>query len=267
VDEVVADLRQWFAESPERPWEDHREQLVRTHAGPEVDELVRRLDELPDHQRAEFVAGDELERVVAEVAQPVDDGAWQEYLAANGTQWDGTEENWPAFVEWFAFYADERGVGEPAAALLAQLGAVGVAERIALFGQHGVVITPPEPYDEAVWQDYLTTNGTQWDGTEENWPAFVEWFDFYAAERGVGEPATALTQHLGGLAVADRIATFAQYGVHIAAPEVSEVAEEVDVAAVAEAVVAENPAFADIPEARRRELVDEALAELAAETG
>lgn len=72
-----------------------------------------------------------------------------------------------------------------------------------------------DAYDESAWQTYLTANGPSWDGTEESWAAFHEWFVHYAREQGLGNPATALLDYLGAQSAPDRIATFASYGVTI----------------------------------------------------
>jgi hypothetical protein len=74
---------------------------------------------------------------------------------------------------------------------------------------------PTATYDERAWQDYLTTSGTQWDGTDAAWPAFREWFAFYAQERGFGTPADTLLSQLDSKTSADRISTLGGYGVMI----------------------------------------------------
>jgi hypothetical protein len=72
-----------------------------------------------------------------------------------------------------------------------------------------------DAYDESAWAAYLATNGPSWDGTEESWAAFREWFAYHAEEQGLSSPATALLDHLDAQSAPDRIATLATYGVAI----------------------------------------------------
>lgn len=113
-------------------------------------------------------------------------------------------------------------------------------------------------YDEAEWQRFLMENGPRWAGDEESWPQFTEWFVYVADEAGVGQPATSLVEFLGGQPVPERIATFAQYGVTIEIPvdeaEPTELTEE-----EIQEILAEGAQFDDIPEERRRELINEVL--------
>lgn len=73
-------------------------------------------------------------------------------------------------------------------------------------------------YDQAAWHAYLTQNGPQWGGTEESWKPFQQWFAYYATQCGLGTPATALLTYLNSQSAAQRIATFAEYGVTITPP-------------------------------------------------
>lgn len=73
-------------------------------------------------------------------------------------------------------------------------------------------------YDEAAWQNYLSTNGPAWDGSAESWDGFRQWFEYYAGDQGLSDPAAALLDSLTAMSVADRVATFAQYGVTIVSP-------------------------------------------------
>jgi hypothetical protein len=122
-----------------------------------------------------------------------------------------------------------------------------------------------DSYDETAWQAFLVENGARWIGDDETWAAFREWFVYYAADAGFGQPANALMEYLDSQSAPERIATFAQYGVVIA------VAEEEPAAAVEagpleladediQALIDENPEFADISEDRRKELIAQLLA-------
>lgn len=76
---------------------------------------------------------------------------------------------------------------------------------------------PAEPVeDENAWNAYLLTNGPSWDGTEENWAAFVEWFVYHANEQGVGTFARTFCDYA---AANGALAVFAQYGVALAGTE------------------------------------------------
>jgi len=202
----VQELVSYRADNPDKTWEEHRAYFVERlglsdpSAHPLVEELVRYLDELPDDERAELLQDtSRLEPVVLEVVE-----------------------------------------------------------------RHAVEDAPTdaaEPYDEAAWQAFLVENGARWNGADDAWPAFREWFAYYATESGLGQPATALLDYLDPQSASERIATLAQYGVVIAAADAAEApAEEAaeplrlsdeDVAAL----LAEDADFADIPEERRRELI------------
>lgn len=80
--------------------------------------------------------------------------------------------------------------------------------------------------DLDAWNSYLATNGPRWNGSEEAWSQFREWFLYYAAQAGVGESAAGFIAYID--TQQDKIAVFSQYGVQIPAP-----AEETAVAAVA----------------------------------
>jgi hypothetical protein len=86
------------------------------------------------------------ESAAAETRATEDLGAWNSYLATNGPRWNGSEEAWPQFCEWFLYYAAEAGVGESAAGFIAYLDTR--QDKIAVFGQYGVWI--PAPAEELV---------------------------------------------------------------------------------------------------------------------
>jgi hypothetical protein len=127
-------------------------------------------------------------------------------------------------------------------------------------------------YDEQAWQNYLNTNATQWNGTEETWNQFTQWFLYYAEEHSVTTPATQLIDYLNPLPANQRITELARYGVTItpprapAAPQASEPGQpeaspeaQQEVAGIMDDVLAANPEFAAIPEERRIEIMNEAL--------
>jgi hypothetical protein len=303
-------MKQDYNADPVKPWEERRESFLRqlglndARQDPVIQELLERLDEAPEEERNRILGSDELDSMADEIVRqhaPVqgeagdgagyDEQAWQAYLAQNGPQWDGTEESWEQFGQWFAYYAAEQGLGTPATAFLDYLAPQPAAERIATFAQYGVTITPAggaagdgAAYDEQAWQAYLAQNGPQWDGTEESWEQFGQWFAYYAAEQGLTTPATAFLDYLAPQPAAERITTFAQYGVAItppqeaaarepaaaeqggqetewpAADEVS--AEEMD--SITGDALEAHPEFADMSEEEGMRVISEVLDELEA---
>jgi hypothetical protein len=275
----LEELKQGYTADPDMPWEERRQTFLRelelsdASQHPVVEQLLQRLDESPEEERNRILGSDELNSMAYQLAQEhgagqeaaggeagydeaapydeaagYDEQAWQAYLAENGPQWDGTEDSWEQFRQWFGYYAGERGLSTPATAFLDYLTPQPAADRIATFAQYGVMITPPQAagdgagYDEQAWQAYLAENGPQWDGTEDSWEQFREWFAYYAGERGLSTPATALLDYLTPQPAADRIATFAQYGVAITAPEQAAWADEAAPAPAEEEPAAQEPA-------------------------
>jgi hypothetical protein len=294
----LEELKQDYSAEPDKPWEERRQFFLErlglhdADENPVVEQLLQRLDEATEEERDRILGSDELDSMAYESVQQhgasqevagdeaYDEQAWQAYLAENGPQWDGTEESWEQFRQWFAYYADERGLSSPATVLLDYLTPQPAAERIATFAQYGVTITPTAEvgpgeaaagYDEQAWQAYLAENGPQWDGTEESWEQFRQWFAYYADERGLSSPATALLDYLTPQPAAERIATFAQYGVTITSAGAT-VAHEPETAA-AETTPSPEQMTEMIDDAIRaaiestpgaEDLTDEDLAEIAA---
>lgn len=95
------------------------------------------------------------ESAVAETRVTEDLGAWNSYLATNGPRWNGSEEAWPQFREWFLYYAVQAGVGESAAGFIAYLDTQ--QDKIAVFGQYGVQ-TPAPAEEPAVAADRLAAS-------------------------------------------------------------------------------------------------------------
>jgi hypothetical protein len=114
---------------------------------------------------------------------------------------------------------------------------------------------PADTYDANAWFAFLAEHGTRWDGTEESWDAFREWFAFYAAEAGFREPCDLLMDYLASKSAAERIALFAEYGVAIQAPASAVGTLDPRAQGVMDNLLARKPQYADIPEARRIELV------------
>jgi hypothetical protein len=256
-----------------------------------VEELIRQTAAEQDAQQQSPPESQED----AAVQAGYDEHAWQAYLTQNGPRWDGTDAAWNQFQEWFKYHAGECGLSAPATALLDYLTTQPVGSRITTLATYGVTITPPQAavqagYDEHAWQAYLTQNGPRWDGTDAAWNQFQEWFKYHAGERGLSAPATALLDYLTTQPVDSRITTLATYGVTITPPQPRgaqeptepgeqpattpgdpELAEEneiteADIDSLMKESLGENREFAKIPEARRQELITEALSELETES-
>ena len=147
----------------DRPWEERRARFVEQLglSGPDqhpvVAELLHRLDELPDQERAATLDSDwpevtayELLRTLVtepddqdEAGAHYDDQAWQTFLAANAFAWNGTAGSWAAFGEWFEYHAAEQGLAGPAAALLRSMETQSPDQRVATFASYGVTIAAP----------------------------------------------------------------------------------------------------------------------------
>ena len=136
IEEPLRQLTADHTSQPDVPWETERARLVERLGlreatdHPLVDQLVRNLDEMSVGDRDDVLSGDRLTTMAYSVAQqhavepaepttpPYDESAWNAYLATNGPYWDGTEESWAQFRDWFRYHAEEQGLGVPATGLL-----------------------------------------------------------------------------------------------------------------------------------------------------
>jgi hypothetical protein len=149
--------------------------------------------------------------------EPYDEDVWRAFLAEYGESWDGQEENWQSFTDYFLYYAEEREVLGPARSFIEL--ATEAGDRAAFFAGYGIDVTTEggdggaEP-DPAAWEAFLTEYGIAWDGKAENWDAFVPYFQHYATERGVQSFAQAFIENAPD-DVVERIAYFGTYGVVI----------------------------------------------------
>lgn len=81
----------------------------------------------------------------ADAGYPEEDPeAWNSFLTQNGPAWNGTEEGWQTFRDWFAYHAAELGVGTSAEAFLAY--AENAADMATVFTEYG--IAPPAPHTD-----------------------------------------------------------------------------------------------------------------------
>ncbi|MEC3981870.1 hypothetical protein [Amycolatopsis sp. H20-H5] len=74
----------------------------------------------------------------AYAAAAEDETVWAAYLTSNGPAWDRTDQNWTKFRDWFAYYANDAGVGNFAAEFLDYV--EGSSDKIAAFAKYGVVL-------------------------------------------------------------------------------------------------------------------------------
>ncbi|OLF14671.1 hypothetical protein [Actinophytocola xanthii] len=147
-------------------------------------------------------------------------------------------------------------VAEPAAVAESEQGPEGIAAEMA-------------QEDPDAWNTYLRTNGASWDGNDESWPAFVEWFLYYANEQGVGASARTFCDYATANGPRE---VLAQYGVTVAAPATAgepgtaapEMTVDQAVAAFGPDVFAEfrkqNPELADISDEELQVMMAEVLA-------
>jgi hypothetical protein len=71
-------------------------------------------------------------------------GNWNAFLAENGPRWNGTDQAWGPFKEWFLYTAAEHGVTQPAESFLAYVDAQ--QNKASVFAQYGVTIAAaPDP--------------------------------------------------------------------------------------------------------------------------
>jgi hypothetical protein len=217
---ALDEMKQGYTADPGTPWEERREsflnQLGLYDAGqhPVVQELLERLDDMPQDERHRILGSDNELDALAEQLIP-EPAAGQEPQPAAGQ-------------------------GE------------GSAERA---------------YDEQAWQGYLAQNGPQWDGTDATWDQFRQWFEYHAGQQGLGAPATALLDYLAAQPAAERITTFAQYGVTIqtqqdqeetAQPADAEVSAE-DIQSIAGDALKAHPEINDMSEDERMKAMSEVL--------
>jgi hypothetical protein len=130
-----------------------------------------------------------------------------------------------------------------------------------------------EQGDDSAWYAFLAENGPRWDGSEDSWQRFQQWFLYYAEQARVGTQARAFTDYVDGSP--DKRAVFAQYGVTIvdaAQPEAasedesrraeSPSEERVDDghrdAALSELMV-DHPELAELSPEELQQIVDETL--------
>lgn len=176
--EPLQELKKGYVTDPGQAWETRKESLLRdlgvstADGHPVTEQLLRRLDELPESERDNTIGSDQLDSLAYGIVQehgeepaqpqavtqeaagvapvqeqeqqaPYDPDAFYAFVRDKGGVWDGTAATWGQFREYFVYYAAESGVQQPATALLDSLEAYGPAERVAVLAQYGVVIGGP----------------------------------------------------------------------------------------------------------------------------
>jgi hypothetical protein len=232
-----------------------------------------------------------------------DPDAWNAFLVEYAANWNGEDDTWDQFKEWFLHYAGEQGFRSPASDFMDYVG--GESDKIAVFAQYGVTIgaaddgatdsaegAEDEEASTEAWNAFLAEYGAGWNGEDDTWDQFKEWFLHYAAEQSLTSVATGFIEYADG--ESDKVALFAQYGVTIGAAgggdealegvaalfdeeAVAEAIQKVEAAAAASPAVADDQvglvsdAFADVlteapeaaglSEAMIQQLIDEVAAE------
>lgn len=227
----LEELGKNFIEEPDKSWETRRDEFLRQLGvqepgqHPLTEQMFSQLDEMTDEERRNQLTSKEFETAAYALAQ-------QNAVSEEAGHGVGQSP-------------------EPGYDQAAETGAPG--------------------YDEQTWRNYLT-NASQWNGTEETWNQFTQWFLYYANEKGVHAPATALIDYLDPLPAGQRITELSRYGVTITPPQVPATpqsgGEDVSadagqhIAGIMDKLVATNPEFAAIPEQRRIEIMNAALSKM-----
>jgi hypothetical protein len=176
-------------------------------------DAVRKVRE----ERVDALVSEYRQRLVEPAGEAGENDAWQGFLAEYGPSWNGDEAAWGQFVDWFQHYATENGVGTSAQGFLA--GAEGSPDRVAYFAQYGITIERPEAAaveSPEAWNGFLAEYGPSWNGDEAAWGQFVDWFQHYATENGVGTSAQGFLA--GAEGSPDKIDYFAAYGITVERP-------------------------------------------------
>lgn len=247
IQDPLEKLKQSILDEPGRPWETRREEfrqglgIQEPGQHPVTEQMFRHLDDLTEDERTTQIRSGQFEstaRTFAEqhaASQQADQGsgqgsdqqaaisgpgyderAWQDYLQSSAGQWDGRQETWSQFTQWFLYYANDNGLKDPAAALISYLDPLSPGERIAVLSQYGVTISPPaQPVAQSVAQS-------------------------------VAQPVQDSGAEQGGIE---------QGGIE-------QGGDADEVAIIMDELLAENPQFAAIPEERRMEILNRVFREL-----
>ncbi|MPZ82307.1 MAG: hypothetical protein GEV28_18675 [Actinophytocola sp.] len=117
-----------------------------TDLDPDPVATIGRMRDLADQLPAHYQELTAAEDPTAASAEQHDDQQWQAFLVAHGPQWNGSEETWTQFDQWFRYEADQRGLAVPAGRFIDHLAAQ--PDKVAVFAQYGVTIAGTGPSDE-----------------------------------------------------------------------------------------------------------------------
>jgi hypothetical protein len=130
-----------------------------------IEQMRELSDDLPiiyGQLVADTAAGDPHPAEPVASGEDYDEERWNAFLAEHGPRWDGGDSSWDQFQIWFAYQADQAGLGTPAAGFLAH--AENQPDKHAVFAEYGLPIDTAE--HSPVGQ--LSDDGQwRWDG--ENW--------------------------------------------------------------------------------------------------
>ncbi len=104
-----------------------------------------------------------------------DNSSWNAFLAENGPRWNGTDDAWAQFAEWFAYQADQQGLAEPADAFIAYAESQG--DKAGVFAQYGIQVTAAGANDGADTSNYPALN----EGDTGEW---VDYLDTMLTSKG-----------------------------------------------------------------------------------
>lgn len=151
---------------PELGWDELKAHFVE-RAGlrdasdhPVTDDLCRRLDDMSHDDRAQLLDDDgklasfaydiagqhaqQYQQDAPAVEQPAPqqepDQRWYTFIAENGPRWDGTQQSWQQFKDWFRYQANEQGLLSQADGFL---GEAEQSDKHAVFARYGVTVARP----------------------------------------------------------------------------------------------------------------------------
>lgn len=145
----------------EGPWETRRAEFVGKlpdEHDPAIVAFLTHLDELAEERRDDLLRTEEADTVLygyleeypdsssesgedGEDETQARDGTWAGFIEVNVPYWDGEEDTWDTFREWFVYHADAAGFGAESAELFAELDTQDIDSRIITFGRRGGTVT------------------------------------------------------------------------------------------------------------------------------
>jgi len=202
--------------------------------------------------------------------------AFVNYLTEYSAYWDGTEENWDEFVNTVQDFALET-YPRHAQDFFDQ--AAASTDKVALFAEYGITIasgeesaegTPEDAEGEGLWAAAVEAYGpawAEWDGSEEGWEQYRDWF--YDATNNDNPESYAVAYEklnpLNELGLAQRVAALRDFGFTVTVEAAEAAADEAalptpeDIAQAAEVLVGAVDA---LPEADQQLVTPDLLKEV-----